>query len=87
MADLGPPRVRWLTNVVLNVKHLGEESEQLFSSGSYTPIRKIIRDSDGYGDIYLMEVDGEMPVIEGVKLDEGFELHGRIRIEESSDAE
>ena len=81
MADPNRPRIRWLTNVFLNVKNSkGKVKETLFPSGSYTNIKKIIREPDGYGDIYIAGDKEE--VIEGVQLEEGFELHGRIRIEE-----
>jgi len=82
MAALNRPRIRWLTNVFLNVKDSeGKIKETLFPSGSYTNIKRIVREPDGYGNIYI-EGEGE-EVIEGVQLEEGFELHGQIRIEEA----
>ena len=71
------PRIRWLTNVFLNITDKGNTSEQLFKSGSYTVIKKIVTYPDEYSDIYI----SEEVLIKGVKLGEGYELHGHVPIE------
>ena len=89
MAQYGRPRVRWLTNVVLNIKEAdGNIKEKLFKSGSYTAVSKIVQYPDGYGDMYLGDsyVGGTQSVIEGVRLGEGYEIHGQLDIEQSGDS-
>ena len=71
------PRVRWLTNVALNVKKTDGDDvttiEKVFKSGSYILIDKVVLNSDGYGDIHLR--GGEW-VIEGIRLEDAVEIHG-----------
>ena len=77
------PRVRWLKNATLNVKLPSEDIiEMNFRSTSYMVSDKIIRYPDGYGDIYIGKAKRgkKQAVIEGIKLDDAIEVHGKIKI-------
>lgn len=77
------PRVRWLTNIILNVRdEEGNIKEEPFQCGRYTEADKIVKHSDGYGDIHL--ANGK--VIEGVLWNEACEFHGEMEFEEGSKA-
>jgi hypothetical protein len=74
------PKVRWLTNATLNAKCSdGSVCEIQIRSGKYAVVHEIVRYPDGYGDLHL---GGEL-VVEGIKLDEGFELHGNLKIRDA----
>ena len=76
------PRVRWLTNVALNVEiSNGDKVEKTFKSGHYTDIKKVLLFSDGYADIYI----GEEEIVRGIKLNEAVELHGRSVLENAKE--
>ncbi|SVC81898.1 uncharacterized protein METZ01_LOCUS334752 [marine metagenome] len=59
----------------------GEIEEVKFLSGFYTSVDKIVRFSDGYGDIYLKNNSG---IIKDINLKDALEIHGKTKIEEVS---
>ena len=46
-------------------------------------ISKVVEYPDGYGDIYLGKeyIGNKQSIIEGIKLGEGYELHGHVQKE------